>query len=306
MKPLPEGWWHLSMEDIRQGSDRPDTDDGVSGAVKAPQLDLKEWARLNQLKYGAGSGNLDAAFRKDLNTDEVTASRADKADTKDEPVDSNRETTLRDYTTATTHALKQSGSGGTNLFRTVSPLQPVGSLDFNLYNRGQTKPDDTKKGVTDTKNPDKSGVPSSPADVTASMPGASYYSVPSSPLDVVQSTISGSQSQRPSSDPLAMSSTADATGSRDAQSTTAKPADPFASLALPKPAPLASGSNTATNVSRPVMGQTSVISQGGYLPTGGYSPNAPVPFQPALRRPGGPNANGYYEPKSISDLQFGR
>ena len=42
----------------------------------------------------------------------------------------------------------------------------------------------------------------------------------------------------------------------------------------------------------------------------GVPPGQPVnplnPLSPTIPRPSGPNVNGFYEPKSISDLQYGR
>ena len=314
MKPLADGWWHLSMEDIRAGDAREDASSSASSAdvSRSTQLNLQEWAKQN---HGRKARTLDLSIVTESKTETGSGSDADIGSSRREirqsapeqdSTGSAKDTTLRDYTTATTRALQKAGAGGsTNTFRPLSTTLPVRNLDMGLFNRtpGQeTEGTGGTGGVKQDKNPADKQTPPTTTDVIAALPGSTYYSVPSSPLDVVKPSFANPQIQSlpiPNAAPLADSST---TTPSDANSKSASTNTP---LVVGSNTNSTIGTSTATasapNIPKSVSWTPGAYPQQGFQPAGALQP-----FPNANWRPGGPNANGFYEPKSISDLQMGR
>ncbi len=318
MKPLPDDWWHLSLDEIRSGENGPKSSDSdtapassqVSPPSPAPKLSLQEWAAQNQQRQKNSSANFDWLLLKKVTLRDYIASSpagassapsapsSTRADDSATSTESKRDTTLRDYTTATTRSLQQSEGGGTNVFRPLPATVSLPSLDFSLYNRAQTA-----QGASDKNAKDDAGGAASPS-LTTALPGDSHYLVPSSPLDVVQSTV-GKPALQSLPDPYANLMNPAAPSPSGTQTPGVKPADSASATPwAPATAP-SQGSTTTAAGTKPSTLLSPALPQTSIVPVGGYSPNTPIPFAPATRRYG-PNADGFYEPKSITDLQLGR
>lgn len=314
MQPLPDGWWHLSLEDIRAGeakesakvsADRTDT-------TSSTRLELRGRAKQSQTRKAK---SFDLSIRDEPKTESGTGSDSDADSSRPETrqsspgqssTDSTKDTTLRDYTSPTTRALQNAGAvGSTNTFRPMATTLPVKNLQTSLFNPAREK---VTGGIGSEKQDkdatDKDALPSmdNVVDVIEALPGSSHYSVPSSPLAVVKSSIASPQFQTLTSPYPSTTAPADSSKTTSADAT---------SKTTSTNTPSVVGVNTNT------MAGTSTAKAASNLPANvGWVPgtNPQQGFQPAgasqplgvVRRPGGPNANGFYEPKSISDLQLRR
>ena len=275
-KPLDPNWWRLSLEEIREGDSIENTV-ATDTQQPTPQIRLQD---LGRTSHGKSSAQ-DLMLRKDFDLEEFNKSQGVPS-TKTRPSPSNAEassdTTLRDYTTATVNALRTSPAGSTNLFRAMSPLQPIGNMNFGLYNRDPA----TQEGS------DTNAVTAQ----TYALPGRNSYGVPASPLEVVHASLGGLDFQPVLPSPiLDVPSSLEPT--RAEQSELKSVTDSLITPVVPD--------LTATNAILPVAKQDKPLPTTRALQL--FQPLGP---QPVIQRAGGPNASGFYEPKSISDLQMGR
>lgn len=265
-QPLPDGWWRLSLEQIRAGESWVDPDQEQqlgfeTPAPATPAVNPKAGQRTGSLSLLPKTGTAPA--------DEGSAT---SAGVRMERGESARETTRREFATATTRQLQQMSTTGTNLFRSLDPIRPIRSLEFNPFNR----PEPAEAAAASS-----SGGAHSPR---AILPGPATYAAPSSPLDVVNSSVQGPSLQY-LPNPFVPLPVLPSEPAREG-TTPAHPTDgrPETSPSKPSSDPVrsAAGTNQATSA------------QAG-------KPSAP-PLPPRA-----PTRDGkYYEPKSISDLQMGR
>lgn len=278
MRPENPNWWRLSLEEIRMG----DAIEQTTAAPEVPSVSLREAARQNEQRK-AGETSL---MRKHVRIEEVlkqptAAPSRSTTDTTREESAATRDTTLRDYTTATVNALARNPAGNTNLFRAMSPTRSIQSRDYSLFNRPGTEPDPAKS--------DK------PTAETFVMPGAATYNVPANPLEVVKVSVPTLSLQPMLPDPELGLPPAMEEGEHSAgdKSAAAKPIEP----------PLTATTNAAPTQARN-PGSTAASDPAKVR-------NAPaIPKQhgppPVIQPSSGRNAQGFYEPKSTTDLQFNR
>jgi hypothetical protein len=333
----------------------------ATGSAPLPKLSLKEWAEENRrkLEKAATRETSGGEEGEDENGSKKTASRKKEIRQQSSVEEAQPDSTLHDYTSATTRELQRSSTTNT-ILKPLSPNLTLSNRNFNVFNRPQPKEATTENSSL----PAMPGGSSSGAGINgvATLPGPSY-NVPGSPLEatktpnatpgpleVVRSSLANPQFQYLPNPyekaPAPASSASDASGKtalNDSAKAATKAEDPnLAPLQTPSlfispmlaigqqskpstqtgPTPPAStsygtspygtspygttpsGSATANAGSKPTTYYPGTTSFGGLQTLTGYQPLSPL--GPTLPRNSGPNLDGFYEPKSITDLHYGR
>lgn len=278
MRPENPNWWRLSLEEIRMG----DAIEQTTAAPELPSVSLREAARQNE----QGKAGHTSLMRKQIRIEEVlkqptAAPNRSAKDTTREEGSATQGTTLRDYTTTTVNALAKNPAGNTNLFRAMSPTRSIQSRDYSLFNRPGTEADPAKS--------DK------PTAETFVMPGTAAYNVPANPLEVVKVSVPTLSLQPILPEPDL--------GLPPATEEGEAPGGDKTAAAKPVELPLVATTNAAHGKTQnPGSTAASDPAKARNVPAIPKQHGPPPVIQPS----GGRNAQGFYEPKSTTDLQFNR